>query len=239
MSGSLFKRSRATMLVAAGAMALSTVSAGGAQAVTAAQKCTIKGYTPGKFTVAATDTERQFRIKTSGCTQKNWRVDLLLEDGAVDIATKAKPVTQFVPSKMINSMAGTYQVLITVKSTDDKVTKKKFKFSLLRRTTFGTTLNVGPEPASRGDELQVVGTMKRVSWGPEPTYVPYANRTVQVQFKASGTRVFKNVKNATTGADGNIAETVPATKSGTWRLHWAGNAATNAVNSNVDGVTVS
>jgi hypothetical protein len=220
-------------------MALSTVSAGGAQAAPTAQKCTIKSFSPAKFTVAATDTERQFRVKTTGCTQKNWRIDLIADDETVDIASKAKPLTTFRPSKMVNALAGSYQVLITVKSTDDKVTKKKFKFSLLRRTTFGTTLNVGPEPATRGDALKLVGTLKRVSWGPEPSYVPYANRTVQVQFKASGTRVFKTVKDATTDADGNVAANVRANKSGTWRLHWAGNAATNAVNSNVDGVTVS
>ena len=70
------------------------------------------------------------------------------------------------------------------------VSKKKFSFHLLRRSTFGSSLNVGPEPAERGDTLTVVGTLKRVSWGESPSYVAYAGRTVQVQFKASGTTKF-------------------------------------------------
>jgi hypothetical protein len=239
MSGSLIKRSRAAMLLAAGAMALTLVSAGGAQAAPAAERCTIKSYTPAKFVVAATDTQRQFKVKTTGCTQKNWRVDLLVDDEPVVVlATKAKPVSVLFPKELDNTLAGRYKVLITVKSTDNKVTKKKFFFSLLRRSTFGTSFNVGPEPAAPGATLTVLGTLKRVSWGENPSYVPYANRTVRVQFRASGTKKFVNVATATTDANGNVSTTVTPSGSGTWRMFFAGNAATGAAVSAVDGVRV-
>lgn len=238
MSGSFIKRSRATVLAAAGAIAFSAVSAGGAQAAPAAQTCTIKTYTPAKFVVAATNTEKQFKVTTTGCTQQSWRVDLLVEDTTVVLATKAEPMTTFVPSALDNSLAGSYQVLVTVKSTDDKTTKKKFKFSLLRKSTFGKTFNVTPEPAERGDTLKVVGTLQRVSWGAKPAYRAYADRAVQVQFKAAGTKTFKNVKSAKTNSAGKISTTVTATKSGSWRLHFAGDSATGATDSVVDPVTI-
>jgi len=240
MSGTLIKRSRATMLIAAGVVALSTVSAGGAQAAAAApQTCTIKSYTPAKFIVGATDTEHLFKVKTSGCSQRSWRIDLLVDGDTVLIATKAKPLTTFFPKELDNRLAGTYKVRVTVKSTDNKTSKKTFKFGLLRQSTFGKTLNAGPEPAIKGDPLKVVGTLKRVNWGPTPSFSPYANRTVQVQFKASGAKTFVNVKSATTDADGKVSATVTAKKSGSWRLHFAGNSATGATNSAADGVTVS
>jgi hypothetical protein len=238
MSGSLIKGSRATMLVAAGAMALSLVSAGGAQAATTAERCTIKGYSPTRFAVAATETEREFKVSTTGCTQKNWRVDLLVEDVAVELATKAKPVTTFYPKELNNALAGRYKVKITVKSTDDKVTRKQFDFALVRRSTFGATLNVGPEPATEGATLKLVGTLKRASWGPTASYVPYADRTVQVQFRAVGKKKFVNVKVAKTDANGNVATTVKVNKSGFWRLRYSGNTTTAGAFSKADGVAV-
>ena len=238
MSGSLIKRGRATMLVAAGAMVLSAAAAGGAQAAPAAEKCTIKRYTPATFVVGATDAERLFKVKTTGCTQKNWRVDLLVDDGAVVLATKAKPLITFMPAGLDNALAGSYQVLVTVKSTDDKVSKKKFNFSLLRRAGFGKTVNAGPEPTTEGSPLKIVGTLKRASWGENPSNVPYADRTVRVQFRAVGTKKFVNVKTVLTDAEGNVAATVTAVKSGFWRLRFAGNATTGAAESAADGVAV-
>jgi hypothetical protein len=238
MSGFLTKRSRATMLAAAGAVVISLVPAGGAQAAASAQTCTIKSYTPAKFVVTATDTEKQFKVKTTGCTQKNWRVDLIIDGDPEPLATMAEPVVTFFPSKMDNTLAGGYKVLITVKSSDDKISKKKFNFALQRKSTFGSTLNVGPETVAAGDTLKVVGTLKRVSWGPTPKYVAYGKQTVQVQFKASGTTTYKKIKSVVTATNGKISTTVPAKKSGTWRLTYAGNGATGTAISKTDGITV-
>ncbi len=227
MSGSLIRRNRAAMLVTAGAIALSTVTAGGAQAAPAApEKCTIKGFTPGKFVVAGTDTERKFQVQTTGCTQKNWRIDFIGDTGAL-LAKKSKPFTLIYPTKLDNTMAGAYEVLVTVKSSDDKTTKKKFNFSLLRRSTFGNTVSISPDPANQGGStLKVVAKLQRVNWGEPTSYGPYVGRNVQLQFKAAGKKTFKKVKTVKTDADGDVITTVTATKSGTWRLRFAGNAAT-------------
>jgi hypothetical protein len=227
MSGSLITRSRATVLVAAGAIALSMASAGGAQAAPSAQKCTIKSYTPAKFTVGATDVQREFKVKTRGCTKKNWRVDLLFSDGKLVLASKAKPLTTFLPTGLKNADAGTYQVRVTVKSTDNVVTRKKFKFSLLRQTTFDQSINVEPAQESDGDDFEVTGQLTRANWGPEPSFSGYANRTVQVQFRANGSNQFVNLQAVKTDAEGQVDATVTAPAPGSFRLAFAGNAASS------------
>jgi len=236
----LTRRRRMLTLAATGVTALS-LAAGAGQAVAAtAQTCTIKSFAPTKFVVNATDTERTFTVKTSGCTQKSWRIDLVGGEGESNelLATKAKPVVTFDPTLMENVFAGKYEVLVTVKSTDDKTSKKTFTFSLLRRSTFGSSFNIGPEPATAGATLKVVGNLKRVSWGTTPKYVNYTGRTVRLQFKASGTATFVDKKTLTTDAAGQVASTIKVTKSGTWRLHYAGNSTTGASDSTTDAVTV-
>jgi uncharacterized protein YaiE (UPF0345 family) len=236
MSRSVLKRSNFIGLAAAAAVAMSLVSAGGAQAAPA--KCTIKSLTPAKFVVAATDTTRTFSVKTSGCSQKSWQVELL--DGSTSvgvIATKAEPVVTFDPTLMDNTIAGAYKVKVTVTSTTNTKSAKNLAFNIARRSTFGTTFNMGPEPTTAGSTLKVVGTLKRVSWSESPSYVAYGKRSVQLQFKASGTKKFVNKKTVTTDASGKIAATVKVAKSGTWRLHYAGNATTGPADSNTDAIT--
>jgi hypothetical protein len=232
------RRRRALTLVATAALSL--VAVGGAEAATP-RTCTIKGFTPAKFVVGAADTTRTFVVSTSGCTQKSWQIDLVgrEDEGNALLATKAEPVVTFSPSLMVNSIAGKYQALVTVKSTDGKTSKKTFVFSVLRQATFEKTFNIGPEPATAGATLKVVGTLKRASWGPTPKLVTYAGRVVQLQFKASGTTAFVDKQTLTTDTAGKIAATVKVTKAGTWRLHFNGNTGTGTANSNTDAVALS
>jgi hypothetical protein len=214
------------VLVAAGAIALSMTVAGGAQAAPSApRKCTIKSYSPAKFTVGATDVQREFKVKTRGCTQKNWRIDLVAGDEKTVLVKKAKPLITFLPAGLTNADAGRYQVLVTVKSTDNVISRKKFSFSLLRRTTFDQSINVEPAQESDGDDFQVTGQLTRVNWGPEPAFAGYANRTVQVQFRANGSNTFVNLQAVKTNEDGQVDATVTAPAPGRFRLAFAGNAA--------------
>jgi hypothetical protein len=238
MARTLIKRSRALALVAVGAMTLSGVTASGAAAAPAEETCTITGFTPKQFVVGTKWTQRKFKIQTTGCTVKNWRIDVESWSHPL-LAKQSLPFTTFVADEMVNADARSYEVVVKARSTDDKVSKKKFRFSLVRRSTFGTSLSVGSGPATRGDTLEVLGSLKRVNWGADPAYAPYPGRAVEVQFRAVGTKKFVKVKDATTDAEGNVATTVTANKSGFWRLHFAGNAATGAADSNVDGVRVS
>jgi hypothetical protein len=243
MSRSVLRRSKFIGLAAAAAVGMSLVSAGGAQAAPA--KCTIKSYKPGKFVVAATDSKQRFSVKTTGCTQKSWKVELFVNDPYSNdflpvgtIATKTQSLVSIDPTEMDNILAGKHKVKITVVSTANKKSSRTFAFNLTRRSTFGTTFNMGPEPTTAGSTLKVVGTLKRVSWGTTPTYGAYGNRSVQLQFKASGTKKFVNKKTVTADASGKVAATVKVAKSGTWRLHYAGNATTSPADSNTDAITV-
>jgi len=228
------------MIAAAGVVALSVVAVGGAQAApAAAEKCTIKSYTPKTFVVSEVTTEKTFKVKTTGCTQKSWRIDLVDSEGNKAVLVKsAKPVVPLEASDLENGLAGHYRVLVTVKSTDGKTTKKKSTFALLRKSTFGTTFDAGPEPTAPGAELNLVANLRRVSWGANPVYTGFANRTVVVQFKASGTKTFTKVKTVKTNAEGRVSTTVTANKSGAWRLHFAGSATTSAANSRADAISI-
>ncbi len=59
-----------------------------------------------------------------------------------------------------------------------------------------------------------------------------------MQFKAKGTTTYKTIKTVTTNANGKIATTVVAKKTGSWRLHYVGDTVSGRVDSNVDAVTV-
>jgi hypothetical protein len=239
MSASLINRSRATMIAAAGAVALSMVAVGGAQAAPAAPaKCTIKSYTPKTFVVSEVPTEKTFKVKTTGCTQKSWRIDVVDEDGTKDLLVEStKPVVTLEASDLVNEIAGRYRVVVTVKSTDNVTTKKKSTFALLRKATFGTSFDAGPEPTTKGAELTLVGTLKRVSWGENPVYKGFANRPVEVQFRAAGTKTFTKVKSVKTNADGQVSTTVTADAIGDYRLHFAAGTTTSAANSRADTIS--
>jgi len=243
MSASLTNRNRATVLAAAGAMALSLMAVGDAQAAPAApaapKKCTIKSYSPSTFVVSEVPNEKEFTVKTTGCTQKSWRIFLVDENGAKSLLIQSvAPVLTLEAKDLQNELAGHYQALVTVKSTDDKTSKKETTFALLRKSTFGKSFDAGPEPTSPGATLNLVGNLRRVTWGANPIYQAYANRTVVVQFRAAGTKAFKKVKSVKTDATGRVATTVTANTSGAWRLHFAGSATTSAANSAADGVKV-
>jgi hypothetical protein len=237
MSRSVLRRSKLIGLAAAAVVAMSLVSAGGAQAAPA--KCTIKSFKPGKFVVADTDTTQTFSVKTTGCRQKSWQAEL--RQGRTSfgvIATKAESVVTFDPTLMDDTLAGKYELKITVTSTTNTKSSRTLPFNITRRSTFGTSFNMGPEPTTAGSTLKVVGQLKRVSWSETPKYVAYGKRSVQLQFKASGTKKFVSKKTLATDASGKIAATIKVTKSGTWRLHYAGNTTTGPADSNTDAISV-
>jgi hypothetical protein len=234
MSRSVLRRSKFTGLAAAAAVAMSLVSAGGAQA--APVRCTIKSFTPAKFVIAATDTTQKFSVKTTGCTQQDWQIDWT---GPTQMfAAKSLPLVTFDPTLLQNSLARKYKMKVTVTSTTNTKTSKYLYMTLARRSTFGSTFNMSPEPTTAGSSLKVVGTLKRVSWDSTPSYVAYSKRKVQLQFKAAGAKTIVNKKTLTTDASGKVKATVKVSKTGTWRLHFAGNSITGAADSTTDAITV-
>jgi hypothetical protein len=241
MSGHLVRphparRSRTALLVVA-AVAAAVVPAGGAHA--APVKCKITSYTPGKFILGPAETLKYFTVSTSsGCKPGTWKIKFD-ENLVLDAATGVTGL-QVDPTGLTNEEAGVGLVTVSAKSKTSGAKRgtKDVKFYLQRRSTWGTTFNVGPEPAGIGDTLDVTGTLKRISWGDKPTYGRYAGRKVKVQFKAKGTKTFVTIKNTTTDEDGRVATTVTIRKSGAWRLRYSGNTTTGRSDSKIDRILI-
>lgn len=236
MSGHLVRRSR-TALLAVAVVAAALVPVGGAQA--APVKCTIKSYKSSRFILGTAETLKYFSVRTSsGCKPDTWKIKFD-QDLVLDAATGVTGL-KVDPTKLTNADAGVGAVTISAKSKTSGAKRgtKNFKFYLQRRSAWGTTFNIGPEPAAAGDRLKVTGTLKRANWGDSPSYGPYADREVKVQFKAAGKKTFVTIKTTTTDEDGKVATTVTARKSGAWRLHYSGNTTTGVSDSALDRVPV-
>lgn len=237
MSGSVIRRSRALVLIATAAVGASLLTAGGAQA--APVKCTITSFSPTKFIVGASRVEKTFSVKTSsGCKADTWKIKM-----GPDLTLDAINYNGLYmePSQSSNSDAGMSMVDVSAASKTSGAARgtKTLPFYVQRRSTFSTSFNASPEPAAKGASISITGTLKRVSWGTTPSYVTYAGRSVQLQFKAKGTTTYVNYKAVTTDAAGKVTTKVKAKKSGTWRLHYYGNSTTGAASSTADAVVVS
>jgi hypothetical protein len=110
--------------------------------------------------------------------------------------------------------------------------------TLLRRATFGT-FNASPEPVKKGKKITLTSTLSRINWNGAKTlkYVGWAGKA-QVQFKAAGASEYTTVKTVKASSKGKVSTTVTATKTGTWRLFFAGLSTTAPATSGTDAVKV-
>jgi hypothetical protein len=97
----------------------------------------------------------------------------------------------------------------------------------VRRDAYLTKFNAGPEPARKKKPITVTGMLKRLacknaSAGPPGKYLPYGGRTVTIQFRASGTKIFRTMATARTASSGLFTKNFTAKQSGTWRAIYAG-----------------
>jgi len=112
-------------------------------------------------------------------------------------------------------------------------------FTLLRRATWGTTVSATPTPVKKGKTITVKGTLKRVDWKPKnKPYVAFPKKAVLLQFQAAGTTTWTTVQTVKTGATGKVSATAKATKSGSWRLRFAGMSTTSSSNSAANYIKV-
>lgn len=222
------------------ALALALVPAAGAQADPS--HCTVTGYAPARVVMGASPVQATFSVTTTGCTRDIWVVSLsrfpLLD--LIDI----EPTGNFSPVGLTNAAAGPAPATVVATGVEDGpndgLAWLDTEFSLLRRSTFSTTFNASPEPVAQGGAISIKGQLARASWNgsAKANYVTYAGRTVRVQFKATGTSTYVTVKTVTTSSTGQISTTVPAVRTGTWRLHYGGNSTTAGTDSSGDNVIV-
>jgi hypothetical protein len=243
MSGTAVRYGRPVGLVAAAALALSTVSTTGAQAAPAApSQCTVESYTPTSVVVGSSAVSATFAVHATGCTVAVWAIGFEALDA---VPTSIKKKVSISPTVLTNADAGAKGAAVLALGTEDAEDADPAEldttFSLLRRSTWGTTFNATPEPVVKGARITVKGTLTRVSWNgkKKSTYGPYGSRLVDIQFQAPGTTTWVTIKSVTTGKTGKLNSTVKAITTGTWRLHFKGNSVSGAANSKTDKVVVS
>lgn len=240
MSAITLGRGKTIGLVAAAAVALSMVPVGGAQA--APSDCTINSYSPTKLVVGATTVKPTFKANITGCEVAGWAFATAALPDLV--ATSDEPTLSVVPRKLANSDAGRKAAFVFASgvddAADDDLAELDTTFSLLRRSTFGSTVNASPEPAVKGSKIKIVGTLARINLNGAKTlkYVGFAKAKVQLQFRAAGATKYTTIKTVTAGTGGKVSTTSTAVKSGYWRLVFAGISTTAAATSKADGVVV-
>jgi hypothetical protein len=232
-------------LLAASALVLALTPVGGARAAepgTAAQStCVIDGYTPGKVVVGTAPVKLKFAVNVHGCTVAQW----VVVAGPIAAFNGQETVT-LAPRSLSNADAGKIPALVAALGADEDEndpnagSTQETTFSLLRRATWGRSVNAGPEPVKAGAKLSIKGTLGRVNWNgaKKITYVGYGARKVQVQFRAAGSTSWVTIKSVLTGQTGKVATTVPAVKTGAWRIHFSGNAVTSPADSTADNILV-
>jgi hypothetical protein len=209
----------------AAALATFGLTMGGVAVATPAQAaaCTITDFSPRSVVVGLTPITRTFGVATTGCTRMGWDIT---ESEYGMFVWKGGPQETFTPAYLQNSEAGPLDMVVSADSSDYQSRTRVFTdgFSLLRRTTWQSgTFNASPEPVKKGGLLTVKGRLLVVDWD-EEAYVPYASRTIQIQFRTpNGT--YATVKTVKTDRNGWVNTTVRASTTGVWRLRYGGNSA--------------
>ncbi|MFF5565770.1 hypothetical protein ACFY6Y_14145 [Streptomyces sp. NPDC012829] len=73
----------------------------------------------------------------------------------------------------------------------------------LKRAAKVTTADATPEPVTKGKKTTVTGKLTRANWSTKK-HNAYSDRTVSLQFRATGTDSYKTVKKATTSSTGAL-----------------------------------
>jgi hypothetical protein len=181
--------------------------------------CTITNFSPRSVTVGLTPVTATFSVSTSGCNRAGWTAE---DDGWAFYVYDDSPQETFNPWN--NSEAGAMDVIVSAYNSDYNTRERVFAngFTLKRATTFQSgTWNAGPEPVRRGANVSLSGRLLIADWDND-RYGSYGGRPVDVQFRTA-TGTYTTVKTVTSDRYGWVRTTVPASSSGYWRLHYAGN----------------
>ena len=214
-------------------------------------ECTFHSYAPNKIVLGASPVKRTFSVNVTDCEVAGWGIALgpfVNAAQTTGIASTSKPKISLNPRMLSNADAGKHaQAAVAVFGMNDDLSDDNLVpaggdalgLTLLRASTFGKSLNAS-EPVKKGKSITIKGKLGRVNWNGAKTlkYVGFPKAKVKVQFMASGTTTWKTVKTVTAGTGGKVSTTVKATKSGSWKLAFAGVSTTASSTSNADAVKV-
>jgi hypothetical protein len=230
------RRRIAAVLTTLGVLATGLVTA--TPAAQADSYCTITNFTPRKVVVGLSPVNATFKPTVSGCTLNYWTIDA--ESFYVYSSGGGSAREVFNPYYYYNDQAGAEDASVEVENADWDETDRIFRggFSLLRRTQWDAgTFNASPEPVKKGKSINITGRLRVVDWDND-RYIGYSGRTVSVQFRTA-TGSYTTVKTAKTSSTGWLKTTVKASKTGTWRVVYWGNAKAASATSVGDTVKVS
>lgn len=139
---------------------------------------------------------------------------------------------------MLNSYAGNgWHIAVGAQGRDgDFVSMDDYGTVTVQRAA-RLTVNAAPEPVTRGMKLTVTGSLVRADWEKDE-YRGYADRAVKLQFRRTGSNVYRTVKTVYTDGYGNLKTTATAWNDGYWRYAFTGTGTTAPVNAKGDYVDV-
>jgi hypothetical protein len=106
----------------------------------------------------------------------------------------------------------------------------------IKRAT-ALTADATPEPVVNRRTVTVAGTLTRADWD-TGTVKPYASQPVTLQWIKRGTTTWTSVRTVKTDTAGKLKATATATADGSYRLTYAGDAASGPITSAADYVDV-
>ncbi|GAB3670310.1 hypothetical protein GCM10027589_38800 [Actinocorallia lasiicapitis] len=107
----------------------------------------------------------------------------------------------------------------------------------VKKATWVTKFNASPEPAKKGKTIKISGVLTGLN-GSGTAYSTLKGGTVQILFRATGSKTYTPVKTLTTGTGGKVYTTVKATRSGTWYAEFVGTGYWNPTTSSGDWLRV-
>ncbi|MFG2115347.1 DUF5707 domain-containing protein [Streptomyces sp. NPDC048718] len=130
-------------------------------------------------------------------------------------------------SNMLNTYAGTWRLTAFAQAKDfDYVQKDDLKsFRVQRDSTL--TAAASPKAVTKGATVTVKGKLSRANWD-TGRYGGYGSQSVRLQFRKKGGTTYTTVKTIKSAAGGDLKTTVKASTSGSYRYTFAGDTTTPA-----------
>jgi hypothetical protein len=201
--------------------------------------CTATSFTPSTVNLGLSPVVETFNVVSSTCDSSlsEWSVDVT---NLFVYAFKESPQEGFNPSDLTDSDAGTLATEVDTYGADGyKRITYKLPFHLKRYGTWGNTFNAGPEPIKKGSSIRFTGELLRANWD-QGKYYGYGDGNTEIQFRARDTSTYHTLKTlrTSTSSAGHIDTTLKASRSGTWRVYYTGNAYGSPAYSKTDYVEV-
>lgn len=201
--------------------------------------CSIYGFTPREVVIGLSPVQRTFNVSDScgGGQFSGWSIDL--PNSFLYVYDSAPTDVFYVPYD--NSEEGPYDAVVEAygyDANDNYLTATRIFYDGFRykRRTQINSFDASPEPVSYGSSITLRGKLFRANWTTE-RYDALPGRSVAVQFRTN-TGSYYTVKNVTTDRYGWVNTRVTATRSGVWRLKYAGSGVSGAYTTAGDAVSL-